>query len=63
MLVGRAAGKWGAGLKEKKKREREREKVFAIFQKINQMNSNMNLNPNIQKQCTSMNATEKPTIH
>jgi hypothetical protein len=36
MLVGRAAGKWGAGLKEKKKRERERES-FCHFSK-NQSN-------------------------
>jgi hypothetical protein len=33
------------------------EKVFKFHIPLKQMNSNQDLNPNTQKQCTSMNAT------
>jgi hypothetical protein len=47
----------GAGLEKEKERGGKRKKVFKFQNPLKQMNSNQDLNPNTQKQCTSMNAT------
>jgi hypothetical protein len=39
------------------KRGGNRKRVFQFQNPLKQMNSNQDLNPNTQKQCTSMNAT------
>lgn len=45
----------------RKKKGRRENKSYA--KEIKQINSNRNLNPNIQKQYPSMNVTKKPMIH
>jgi hypothetical protein len=45
------------GLERRKERGEKKEKVFKFQNPLKQMNSNQDLNPNTQKQCTSMNAT------
>jgi hypothetical protein len=47
----------GVGLERRKERGEKKEKVFKFQNPLKQMNSNQDLNPNTQKQCTSMNAT------
>jgi hypothetical protein len=47
----------GVGLERRKERGGKKEKVFKFQNPLKQMNSNQDLNPNTQKQCTSMNAT------
>jgi hypothetical protein len=42
---------------KEEKRGGKRKRVFQFQNPLKQMNSNQDLNPNTQKQCTSMNAT------
>jgi hypothetical protein len=47
----------GVGLERRKERGEKKEKVFKFQNPLKEMNSNQDLNPSTQKQCTSMNAT------
>jgi hypothetical protein len=45
------------GWEGERREEGKRKKVFKFQNPLKKMNSNQDLNPNTQKQCTSMNAT------